>query len=166
MRILIDNQEVVCSKNFTITQEMLSSPSVILNNVYPKAWEEDKEYTERFYYPKDYSKCLIYNDEDELIFSGVVENTGEISLNPRDPHYCNIQVLDFKTFLSEGETLDYVIVNKTITEAIETVVNSVSDYGFEIGEIEILNPDDELGAYSTKDKTAYDVLQYFADITQ
>lgn len=166
MRILIDNQEVVCSKNFTITQEMLSSPSVILNNVYPKAWEEDKEYTERFYYPKDYSKCLIYNDEDELIFSGVVENTGEISLNPRDPHYCNIQVLDFKTFLSEGETLDYVIVNKTITEAIETVVNSVSDYGFEVGEIKILNPDDELGAYSTKDKTAYDVLQYFADITQ
>lgn len=166
MRVLINNEEVVCGKDFTITQEMLSTPSVILNNVYPKSWENDYDYTTRFYYPEDYSKCLIYDDSDNLIFAGVVENTGEISLNPREPHFCNLQILDFKTFLSEGETLDYVIANKTIIEGIETVINSISDYGFVIGEIQILNPDDELGAYSTKDKTPYDVFQYFADITQ
>ena len=166
MRVLINNEEVVCGKDFTITQEMLSTPSVILNNVYPLSWENDYDYTTRFYYPKDYSKCLIYDDSDNLIFAGVVENTGEISLNPRQPHFCNLQILDFKTFLSEGETLDYVIANKTIIEGIETVINSISDYGFVIGEIQLLNPDDELGAYSTKDKTPYDVFQYFADITQ
>lgn len=166
MRVLINNEEVICNKNFTIEQEMLSTPSVILNNVYPASWEETKDYVSNFYYPEDYSKCLIYDNDDNLIFAGVVENTGEISLNPRYPHYCNLQVLDFKTFLSEGETLEFVIANKTISQAIEQVVNTIADYGFVVGNINILNPNEIIGAYSTKEKTAYDVFQYIADITQ
>lgn len=166
MKVLINNEEVLCDKDFTIEQEMLSTPSVILNNVYPASWETTKDYVSNFYYPEDYSKCLIYDNDNNLIFAGVVENTGNISLNPRYPHYCNLQVLDFKTFLSEGETLDFVIANKTITQAIEQVVNTIADYGFVVGNIDILNPDEIIGAYSTKDKTAYDVFQYIADITQ
>ena len=107
MKIYIDGTEVLCDKNITITEEMLATSSVILNNVFPKAWDDDKDYTSRFYFPKDYSKCLIYNLNDELIFAGVVKNTGNISLNPREPHYASVQVLDFKTFLSEGTTLDF-----------------------------------------------------------
>lgn len=166
MKILINNEEVLSNKDFTIEQEMLNTPSVILNNVYPASWEETKDYVSNFYYPEDYSKCVIYDDNDNLIFAGVVENTGDISLNPRMPHYCNLQILDFKTFLSEGETLDFVIANKTITQAIEQVINAISDYGFVVGNINILNPNEMIGAYSTKDKTAYDVFQYIADITQ
>jgi hypothetical protein len=166
MKILINNEEVICNRDFTIEQEMLNTPSVILNNVYPKSWETTQDYVTNFYYPEDYSKCLIYDENNNLIFSGVVENTGDISLNPRYPHYCSIQVLDFKTFLSEGETLDFVIADKTIQQAIEQVVNTISDYGFVVGNIDILNPDEVIGAYSTKDKTAYDVFQYIADITQ
>lgn len=114
---------------------------------------------------------LMYNYqeayvEEILYFSGVVENTGNISLNPRYPHYCNLQVLDFKTFLSEGETLDFVIYNKTILEAINQVIGTISDYGFILGNVNILHGDDVIGAYSTKDKTAYDVFNYIADITQ
>lgn len=165
IKILIDNEEVVCDKDFTINQEMLVTSSVVLNNVYPKSWEATKDYVTNFYYPPDYSKCLIYDDET-LIFCGVVKNTGNISLNPRDPHYCSVEVLDFKTFLSEGETLDFVIANKTVEEAIQQVVTAVSEYGFTMGNINIIGANDVIGAYSTKDKTAYDVFCYLADITQ
>lgn len=165
MTIYINNEEVVCSNDFTINQEMLNTPSVILNNVYPKSWETDKDYTSRFYHPNDYSQCLIY-DDDDLIFCGVVKNSGQISLNPRYPHYSTLQILDYKTFLSEGETLDFVIANKTILEAIQQVIDAISDYGFELGNVSILTPNDVIGAYSTKDKTAYDVFNYIADITQ
>lgn len=166
MKIYIDGIEVLCDKNIIITEEMLNTPSVILNNVYPKSWETTQDYTNNFYYPSDYSKCLIYDDNNNLLFCGVVENTGDISLNPREPHYCNLQVLDFKHFLSIGETLDYVLVGKTIEEAIEQIINTISGYGFIKGNINILNPNDIMGAYSTKDKTAYDVFNYIADITQ
>lgn len=166
MKIYINNEEVLCDKNIVIEEEMLNTSSVILNNVFPKSWDTDKDYTTNFYYPPDYSKCLIYDDNNTLIFCGVVENTGEISLNPRYPHYCNVQVLSFKTFLSEGECLDFVITNSTITEAINQVVNTIAEYGFEVGNINILNPDEVIGSYSTKDMTAYDVFQYIADITQ
>lgn len=166
MKVLINNQEVICSNDFTIEQEMLSTPSVILNNVYPKTWETTKDYVSNFYYPEDYSKCLIYDDNNILIFAGVVENTGEISLNPREPHYCSLQILDFKTFLSEGELDTFVIYQKTIIEAIDMIVNDIAEYGFVVGNIDILNPYEVIGAYSTKDKTAYDMFQYIADITQ
>ena len=166
MKIMINNEEVLCDKNIEINEEMLNTSSVILNNVFPKTWDTDKDYTTNFYYPPDYSKCLIYDDDDNLLFCGVVKNTGNISLNPREPHYCSLQVLSFKTFLSEGETLDFVIANKTIEEAIEQVVNYIADYGFELGDINILNPNEPMGNYSTKDKTAYDVFNYIADITQ
>jgi hypothetical protein len=100
-----------------------------------------------------------------LLFSGVVKNTGNINLNPRYPHYCNLEVLDFKTFLSECDQLDFVINNKTITEAIEQVTQAVASYGFVVGNINI-NDDTIIGAYSTQEKTPYDVFQYLADISQ
>ena len=86
LKMLINNEEVVCNKEFTITEEMLTTSSTILNNCYPKSWENDKNYISRFYYPKDYSKCKIYKD-DVLVFCGVVKNSGNISLNPRYPHF-------------------------------------------------------------------------------
>ena len=165
MRILINNEEVVCSNELVITEEMLTTSSTILNNCYPKSWETDHDYVSRFYYPKDYSKCLIYNGDD-LLFCGVVKNTGNMSLNPREPHYANLQVLDFKTMLSEGDTLGFVISEKTIPEAIQMVVDAVESYGIVVGNIDILNPDEVIGAYSTVDKTAYDVLQYLSEIAQ
>lgn len=164
LKMLINNEEVVCRKDFTITEEMLATSSTILNNCYPKSWENDKNYVSRFYYPKDYSKCKIYKD-DVLVFCGVVKNSGNISLNPRYPHFCSLQILDFKTLLSEGETLDFVINNKTITEAIEMIIDAIKDYGFILGNINIFGADDIIGAYSTQNKTAYDVFQFFADIT-
>lgn len=165
MRIYINNEEVVCSNELIITEEMLTTSSTILNNCYPKSWELDHDYVSRFYYPKDYSKCLIYNGDD-LLFCGVVKNTGEMSLNPREPHFANLQVLDFKTMLSEGDTLGFVISDKTVPEAIEQVVEAIASYGIIVGNIDILNPDEVIGAYSTVDKTAYDVLQYLAEISQ
>lgn len=165
MKIYINNEEVVCSNEIEITEEMLQTSSTILDNCYPKSWEANHDYTSQFYFPPDYSKCKIYKD-DELIFCGCVKNTNEIELNPREPHYCSLQILDFKTLLSEGDTLDFVISNKTITEAINQVTQAVASYGFVVGNIQILNPNDVIGAYSTLNKTAYDVFQYLADISQ
>jgi hypothetical protein len=169
IKILINNEEVVSDSNLQIEEEMLSTSSTILKNCYPKSWEDDKDYVSRYYFPKDYSKCKIYNvdgEDEELIFCGVVKNTGNISLNPREPHYVDLQILDFKTMLSEGETLNYVISDKTITEAIQQVIDSIADYGFVLGNINIQDPNEKIGAYSTLDKTAYDVFQYIAEITQ
>ena len=164
IKMYIAGEEVVCKNQFTIKQEMLSASSTILNNCYPKSWEITKNYTNNFYFPKDYSKFTLYKD-DNLLFAGVVKNSGDISLNPRYPHYCSLQILDYKTFLSESDTLDFVISNKTIKEAIEMVINAVSDYGFIEGTINISSENDVIGAYSTLNKTAYDVFQYLAEIS-
>lgn len=164
IKFYIANEEITCSNKITINEEMLATSSTILNNCYPISWEKDKDYISRFYLPRDYSRCEIY-DEDDLIFCGVVKNTGNISLNPRYPKYADLQILDYKTFLSEGDTLEFVISNKTIKEAIEIVTNAIRDYGFIVGNIKLKNADEIIGAYSTLDKSPYDLYQYFSEIT-
>lgn len=164
IQVFIGNTEVVCDKNIVINEEMLSTSNTILNNCYPKSWELDHDYTSRFFMPKDYSNCKILKGGN-LLFSGVLKNTGKILLNPRQPHYCNLQILDYKCLLSEGKTLDFVISNKTISQAITQVVNAISEYGFVVGNINISNANEVIGAYSTLNKTPYDVFQYIAEIT-
>ena len=107
----------------------------------------------------------VYDNGTELLFAGMVKNSGNISLNPRYPKYCSLEILDFKDFLSTGEYLDFVISNKTVLEAIQMVVDAVSQYGFVLGNINI-NDETIIGAYSTQEKTPYDVFQYLADISQ
>ena len=130
-----------------------------LNNVSVSSGDLAGEITIHYNYKEAYTT-------EDLLFCGVVKNSGKISLNPREPHYTTLQVLDFKDFLSSGETLDFVIYQKTILEAIQQVIGTVQDYGFILGNVNILNPNEIIGAYSTKDKTAYDVFNYIADITQ
>lgn len=160
----IGGVEVVSDKNFTIHEEMLNTSSTILNNCYPKSWEATKNYVSNFFFPQDYSNCEIYNNGN-LIFAGIVKNSGAISLRPSDPKYCSLEILDYKTLLSEGQTLDYVIPAGTIKSAIESVITAISSYGFVKGNINLLNENDLIGAYSTLDKTPYDVFQYLSEIS-
>lgn len=126
-----------------------------INNYTIYTGEADNGGKSIYYYWKNY----------DVLFAGVVKNSGDISLNPRYPHSCSLQILDYKTFLSESDTLDFVISNKTIAEAIQMVVEAVSGYGFIVGNIDINQANDIIGAYSTLNKTAYDVLQYLANIS-
>lgn len=164
IQMFINNEEVVSNQNISILEELLNTSSTILNNCYPISWETTKDYVSNFYFPQDYSSCEIYNDNN-LIFAGIVKNSAEISLRPTEPKYCSLQILDYKTLLSEGQCLDIVIPEDTIQNQIESVINYISDYGFVIGNIQLTNPNEIAGAYSTLDKTPYDVFQYFAEIT-
>ena len=164
IQVYIGNEEVVSNKEFTIHEELLNTSSTILNNCYPLSWETNKDYVSNFFFPQDYSNCTIYKSGN-LIFSGIVKNSGDISLNPYDPKYCSLQILDYKTLLSEGQTLDYVIPEGSIEDAIRFVISSIASYGFVEGNITLANPNEIIGAYSTLDKTPYDVFQYLAEIS-
>ena len=163
-KIYIDDVEVKCDNQFDIEEEFMNPSSIILTNVYPASWSIN-DLLNNYYFPEDYTKCKIYKD-DELYFVGIVKNSADMELNPLKPHYCSLQILDPSTLLSEGTTLDYVIANKTVTEAINQVISSISDYGFVAGNIQIPEQYDTLiGAYSTLDKAPFDVFQYLSQIS-
>ena len=165
-KIFINNEEVVCESSFDIEEELSNPSSIVLSKVYPKSWKGTNKLLTNYYFPQDYSKCKILKN-NELYFIGIVKNSADMVIDPRKPHYCSLQVLDFTSLLSEGDTLDYVITNKTVKQAIKQVVGSVKKYGFILGNINI---NDEyntvIGAYSTNEKAPYDVLQYLALISQ
>lgn len=164
-QVFIDNEEVVCESEFTISEEFMNPSSIELYKVFPKSWKGTNKLLTEYYYPQDYSKCKILKD-GELYFTGIVKNSADMELNPFKPHYCSVQILDPSTLLSEGTTLEYVIADKTVKEAIQQVIASISDYGFVEGNLDI--PEEEnnvIGAYSTLDKAPYDVFQYLSQIS-
>lgn len=164
-QVFIDNEEMVCESDFTIKEEFMNPSSIELYKVFPKSWKGTNKLLEEYYFPEDYSKCKILKD-GELYFTGIVKNSADMELSPFKPHYCSVQILDPSTLLSEGTTLDYVIVNKTVEEAILQVIASIEDYGFVIGHIEVPQEQNTvIGAYSTLDKAPYDVLQYLSQIS-
>lgn len=85
LKMTIDNEEVLSNNDISIKEEILSPSSTILNNVYPKSWEQDKDYTSRFYYPKDYSKLNIQNFSVEPEEAGTtIQINGNATLNDVD----------------------------------------------------------------------------------
>lgn len=162
-KIYINDEEVVVESNFEINEEYMNTSSIVFNKVYPKSWKGTNKLLTDYYFPKDYSKCNVYKDS-VLVFSGIVKNSANMVLNPFEPHYCSLQILDKNTLLSEGKTLDFVITNKTVSEAITQVINEITDYGFIVGNVSIEN-DSTIGAYSTLDKTAFDIFQYLSEIS-
>ena len=52
IQMFIGNEEVVSNKDFTITEEMLSTSSTILNNCYPKVGKMTEIMFQDFITPK------------------------------------------------------------------------------------------------------------------
>lgn len=191
IHMYIADEEVICSNKIDITQELTNVNTVVLKNCYPLSWEQDKDYT-KFYFPKDYSlfkmvydytnyDLLTENSEEILtensetidvgntqvvIFAGVVKRSNAINLRPSNPHFCDLQVLDFKTFLSEGDLFNFVIDNMSIENAIRYVINQYSGYNFIVGNLNLGSKlYDRVNNYNCDQKTLFDVLEYFAQIT-
>ena len=191
IHMYIANEEVVCSNQISIVEELTNVNTVVLKNCYPLSWEETKDYTQ-FYFPKDYSLFkLVYDytnynlttesnqdilteDNEEIsvgnnqvvAFAGVVKRSNAIDLNPVYPHFSDLQVLDFKTFLSEGDVFNFVIDSMTIEKAINYVINQYSGYNFVVGRLNLGSKlNDKVNNYNCDQKTLYDVLEYFAQIT-
>jgi len=191
IRMFIAGEEVICSNQLTIIEELTNTNTLVLNNCYPLSWEQTKDYTQ-FYTPKDYSLFrLVYdysdynltteNGEDiltevgeEIIvenslvtaFIGVIKRSQSIDLRPFNPHYATLQVLDFKTFLNEGDLFNFVVTETNVESFINQVVGEYSGYNFVVGNLNLGDKLNQIvGNYSCDQKTLFDVLQYISQIT-
>lgn len=166
IHMYIDNEEIVCDKEFTVAEQLLNTSSTTLYNCYPLSWEQDKDYVSRFYFPKDYSKFeMIINGV--TAFRGVVKRSAPMNLSPFMPHFTRLLILDYKTFLSEGNQLNFVLKDVTIEQAIERVLQEYSGYNFIVGNLNIGSKVSEMiKNYNCNEKTPYDVLSYIGDLTQ
>jgi len=136
IHMYIAGEEVVCDKEIVVAEKLLNTNSTALYNCYPLSWEQDKDYVSRFYFPKDYSKFeLVVNGI--TAFRGVIKRSKPVNLSPFQPHWATLQVLDYKTFLSEGNQLNFVLKDVTIRQAIEQILEAYDGYNFVVGNLNI-----------------------------
>lgn len=128
MNIYINNEEVICSQKLTIKESLSNTSSVILNNVYPKSWENDKDYVSRFYMPKDYSHCVITdpnitNEVTQEIITYIPGRDGQVD-NNYETILADCRII-YKNGINIVEQLigNYVVSIK-ITEYIEGIKNN------------------------------------------
>ena len=192
IHMYIAGEEVVCNNTITIVEELTNTNSAVLDNCYPLSWEQTKNYVDNYYMPKDYSlfkmtydytdynlatessedilteseETINVGNAEVIAFVGVVKRDKPMSLNPHEPHYATLQVLDFKTFLNEGDLFNFVITETTVMDFINQVIGEYSSYNFIVGNIELNGRENQIvGNYSCDQKTLFDVLQYISQIT-
>lgn len=166
IHMYIAGEEVICDKEITVAENLLNCSSTVLYNCYPLSWEKDKDYVSKFYFPKDYSKFEM-TINDVLVFKGVIKRSKPVNLSPFQPHWATLQVLDYKTFLSEGNQLNFVLKDVTIRQAIEQILSAYNGYNFVVGNLNIGDKAKEIiKNYNCNEKTPYDCLNYIADLTQ
>lgn len=166
IHMYIAGEEVVCDKEIVVAEKLLNTNSTALYNCYPLSWEQDKDYVSRFYFPKDYSKFELVVNETTA-FRGVVKRSKPVNLSPFQPHWATLQVLDYKTFLSEGNQLNFVLKDVTISQAIEQILEAYEGYNFVVGNLNIGDKENDIiKNYNCNEKTPYDCLSYIADLTQ
>ena len=61
IHMYIGEEEVICSNELTIVEELTNTNTIVLKNCYPLSWEQTKDYTQ-FYMPKDYSLFKLTYD--------------------------------------------------------------------------------------------------------
>lgn len=193
IHMYIAGEEVVCNSSFTITEEMKNVNTIILNNCYPLSWEADKDYVSRYYNPKDYSLFKLTNEytgfnlttesdidllteagqtievqnSEVIAFLGIVKRNTPLSLNPNKPHYNSLQVVDFRTFLSEGDVFNFVIEETTAIDFLNKVIGEYSGYNFIVGNTDkYYGKNTIINNYNCDQKTLYDVLEYVCQVTQ
>jgi hypothetical protein len=189
--MFIDDVEVVCSNEINIVEELTNTNTCVLKNCYPLSWEQNKDYTQ-FYFPKDYSLFkLIYDYTDfnlitenglniltesgnklnvgnasAIKFVGVVKRSSSVDLNPNHPHFADLQILDLKTFLSEGDVFNFVVEELTVEQFIIKAITEYSGYNFKVGNINLGKKGKQIiRNYNCDQKTLFDVLQYISQIT-
>lgn len=159
----INDEEVVCDKQFEIIENIANNNTAVLKNCYPRNWEWSKDYKSLYYFPEDYSKFELYIG-NTLAFYGVVKRSNSMTLNPFQPHFTDLQVIDYKTFLSETKQLDFVITDKTIEQAFNRIFDEIefqANLNLNIG----AKKDETIYRYSTKDKTIADCFNYLCSLT-
>lgn len=166
IQMFIANEEVICDKEIEVAEKLLNTSSTVLYNCYPLSWEKDKDYVSKFYFPKDYSKFeMMINGETK--FRGVIKRSAPLDLSPFKPHWVKLQVLDYKTFLSEGNQLNFVLKDVKISQAIAQIISAYEGYNFVVGNLNIGDKvNDVIKNYNCNEKTPYDCLSYIADLTQ
>lgn len=101
---------------------------------------------------------------NDLAFFGVKKKQEGIDLNPFKPKHVDITVIDFKEWLTH-KPMDFVINKKKPEWVVNEIVKKLAEKRIKVGQLQFTINND-IRAYNTKDKTAYDVLRMIERKTQ
>lgn len=131
---------------------------------FKKVWyKDDRDRLKNSIKFPSFSIVELYFGTD-LAFFGVKRQQSGIDLNPFRPKHVDITAIDFKEWLTH-KPMDFIIYRKSPQWAVEQIVKKLNEKRIVVGQLKFtLN--NNIEAYNTKDKTAYDVLRMIERKTQ
>lgn len=153
MKIHINNEEILCDKNIVIDKKLSSPNSVILNNVFPKSWDNDKDYTSSFYAPKDYSRCTI--TEGEKVSREIDLSNNFYTRDNRGINY-NTSKIGYRNYYSVMEYAP-VTPGKTYKLTIKKSTNNNYQYIYETDSLDVETIATQLQLTSTQGTYTYTI---------
>lgn len=159
-RLMINGTEYTCDNIIKGSFHIFNKSQMKFKNIW---YKDNRNVLDNFI--KFPSFCLVelyYGNK--LAFFGVNKRQTKINLNPMRPKFIDMTVIDFKEWLNH-KPMDFIIYKKSPEWVVNEIVKTLGENKIKVGTLDFTT-NDNIVAYNTKDKTAYDVLRMIEKKTQ
>lgn len=157
IKLYIDKVEMAFNSKITINDHTSNFSSITFNDVIPKNKLNYKDIIKVWNYADEFQLGEVYSG-DKLIFFGVVNATGRLSLFPNQPKTKSIQIMDFRKWLSLKKPVELLFFKTSPERIVVDLIKKLNEPRIKVGKLDFTN-NENINAYSTFGKTPYQVLK-------
>lgn len=157
IKLIINGIEMDFSNNFSVSDHPTNFSSMTFHEVIPKDKNFYPENLKVQNYAEEFSIGEVYAG-DQLIFFGIVNSTGRLNLNPFVPKTKTIEIADFRKWLSIQKPIPLLFFNEFPENFVNVLIEKLNESKIIAGILDF-STNELIGAYSTVDKSPYQVLK-------
>lgn len=165
IRLFINGEEHDFDRKFSYKEHPYNTTTITLNNVIKKNQNVYPQNTQNVNINSPFSLGELY-DGDKLIFFGIVQATGRLSLMPNSLKTISIEMADVRKWLNYLKPINKKYFNVDPSTMVSDLIQNINEPFIQIGKLEFTN-NDPIQAYNTQDKSLYQLLkEVIGPITQ
>lgn len=158
LKLLINGEEYDFSNNITFSFHPTNFSTITFNDVIAK---KNNKFPLNIQNPNKVNREFTFAElwqDNQLIYFGIVNDTGRFSLFPNKLKTFSVVITDFRKFLSSTNPINKLYRNKTPQEIVNDVVEFLNEEKISIGKLNFTN-NEPIQAYSSVNKNAYQILK-------
>lgn len=157
LKLFINSEEYDFNHEINFSLHPINFSYLTFNNVIAKRKNKFPMNVENIFVQREFSLVELF-DGDQLIWFGVLNDIGRLSLFPNKIKDFSIKVADFRKWLSLSKPINKLYLNKTPNEIVGDVIAVLAEPRISIGTLDFTS-NERIAAYNSTNKNAYQILK-------
>jgi len=157
LRLFISNEEYSFDGTVNFTLHPTNFSKMIFNNVIKKSDNVYPKMLGNILINREFSIAKVY-DDNNLIFFGVINATGRLSILPNNIKTRSIEICDMRKWLSLLKPVNRIFFKTTPAKIVNELITGLGEKWLSVGNLSFTDSS-LIEAYSLIDKSPYQILK-------